>query len=255
MDHWVNKKNLVFGTDIITKPIIFYLYGYLGDGFNIVQKNFIENLEHTKKGNPNWEVRILRENHDQLDLFIKNYLPDYYSMYKNYPYPIQKCDIIRYILMYLIGGVYSDLDVRINININKLLNKYRNYNVILGVGRIKDLNKCMIATTNESIRGGETELPIKIANYFFISRKRNHPIWLDILELAKIRSTKKVISQYGIIYSTGPDLVTTAIHNNINKYNDVKIINIKEFKKIIKHQCSSSWRVNLQECEGNQNTT
>ena len=90
------------------------------------------------------------------------------------------------------------------------------------------------------------EIPIRIANYFFISRIPYHPIWIDILKLAKRRSTAKITSQYGIIYTTGPDVVTTSISNNRNKYSDIAIIPHDEFTKIFPHGCTSftdgSWR-------------
>ena len=81
-----------------------------------------------------------------------------------------------------------------------------------------------------------------------ISRIPNHPIWIDILELALERSKKPLHSQYGIIYTTGPDLVTTAVYNNIHKYNDIAIISHIDFKKQYMHQAASfndknSWRV------------
>ena len=255
MDHWCNIKNPIFGTIAINKPSIYYLYEFLGDSYEITQNNFIENLNHSKNINNNYEIRILREKYDNLDLFVKNYLPKYYNLYINYNYPIQKCDIFRYILMYLVGGIYSDLDVFINKPINSLISKYSWANVIFGIGRIKDINRCKLATKYETIRDGEPEISMKISNYFFISNKRNHPIWKDILDLAIKRSKKKIKSQYGIIYSTGPDLVTTAVFNNIHKYKDIAIIKLNEFQNYVSHQCSSSWRNNLQECEGDVTTT
>ena len=54
-------------------------------------------------------------------------------MYRNYPKPIQQCDIIRYMLMYQYGGVYTDLDVVPNVEIDTVLAKYPNANVILAL--------------------------------------------------------------------------------------------------------------------------
>ena len=79
---------------------------------------------------------------------------------------------------------------------------------------------------------------------------------MDILKLAKKRSKKDVVSQYGIIYTTGPDLVTTAISQNIKKYNDIAILPINTMRDIVFHQCSSSWRTpTFNKCETIIDTT
>ena len=140
------------------------------------------------------------------------------------------------------GGVYSDLDVIPKIPISKISNKLNWANVIFGIARIKNKKRCDLARRYESIRNGEEEIPTKLSNYFFIARNRGHPIWIDILNLAKKRSSGRLSSQYGVIYTTGPDLVTTAVYNNIHKYKDIAIIPIELFKKLFVHQCASSWR-------------
>ena len=132
-------------------------------------------------------------------------------------------------------------------NLNGILDKYPWANVIFGVGRIKPIEKCNLTTKHEKIRHGKPEIPIRIANYFFISRIPYHPIWIDILRLCKTRSKSKLDSQYGIIYTTGPDVVTTALSENRSKYNDIAVIPNKSFVKVYQHSCSgfsnnNSWR-------------
>ena len=90
--------------------------------------------------------------------------------------------------------------------------------VPLFVGREKSIEKCKYTTKIEKIRKGEMEIPTRVANYFFIARLPYHPIWIDILKLSQERAACKINSQYGIIYTTGPDVVTTAVSKNRNKY-------------------------------------
>jgi hypothetical protein len=251
--NWVNNKASPFYYQTNITPFrIYFLYAFLGDGYNIDKEEYLNNLKKWRKTHINnekdrWQLSILRRGYDQLDNFVKDHFNWFWLSYKQYPKNIQRCDVIRYMLMYRCGGVYSDLDVTPNTSIDFILNKYKWANVIFGVGREKPLKKCRHTTQVEGIRQGEMEIPIRIANYFFISRIPYHPIWIDILKLAKKRSSLKVTSQYGIIYTTGPDVVTTSISENRNKYNDVAIIPHQEFVQLFPHSCSSftdgSWRI------------
>ncbi len=250
--NWINKKTVsLLHKSNITPKNFYFLYAFLGDGYNIENKEYINNLlQWLKLHNKDWNINILRRGFDQIDLFVKTYFNWFWLSYKQYTKNIQRCDVIRYMLMYQYGGVYSDLDVKPSISVDYLLEKYKWANVIFGIGREKPLEKCKHTTRVESIRNGELEIPIRVANYFFISRIPYHPIWIDILKLAKKRAHLPLNSQYGIIYTTGPDIVTTSISNNRTKYNDIAIIPHDEFTKFFHHSCSSftngSWRKRTQ---------
>ena len=191
--NWINQiKPRPFINNSNIKPAsIFFLYDFLGDGYEIKTSEYIKNLQIFKKQNQDFIIRILRKHFDKLDIFVQKCFPFYYDMYVNYPKNIQRCDVIRYMLMYEYGGVYSDLDVKPNISVKDILMKYNHANVILGVGRIKPNDKCHLTTIQETIREGEKESSTRLSNYFFISRIPNHPFWIDILDLAKVRSKKK----------------------------------------------------------------
>ena len=264
---WINlKKEKNLYNDIKEYKTIFFLYEFLGDGFNITQDKFINNLNNCKYLNPTWDIKIIRYNYNLVNEFVKKLFPSYYNMFISYKENIQRCDIFRYILMYYYGGIYSDLDViqkypfdtfinKIEFPSNKLLDLSW-ANIIFGITRLKQIDKCKKACKFETIRNNEKEIPYKLSNFFFISKVKNHPIWLDILELAKLRCDKEVKSQYGIIYTTGPDLVTTAVSLNRHKYKDIAILPIKIFNNLMKHQMASSWRTKkLRKCETFIDTT
>jgi mannosyltransferase OCH1-like enzyme len=261
---WYNQhKTPLYYQQDVTPRNIYFLYGFLGDGFQIRQPNFQKNLDLWQQTNPNWNLQVLRRHYDQLDKVVKENFPKFWLMYRNYPKPIQQCDIIRYMLMYQYGGVYTDLDVIPNVDINSVLSKYPHANVIFGIARVKPQNKCRLAQRQESIRRGEPEIPVRLANYFFIARIPYHPIWMDILNLAKQRCNRPIQSQYGIIYTTGPDVVTTAINQHRSKYRDIEIVPMEIFTKSFRHTCTSfatgnkqtSWRSGLPAGEKSQGVT
>ena len=260
---WYNQhKTPLYYQQDITPRNIYFLYGFLGDGFQIRQPPFQRNLDKWKRKNPTWNLQVLRRHYDQLDKLVKEHFPQFWLMYRNYPRPIQQCDIIRYMLMYQYGGVYTDLDVVPNVEIDTVLTKYPNANVIFGIARVKPKEKCRLAQRHESIRKGEPEIPVRLANYFFIARIPYHPIWIDILRLARDRADRPIHSQYGIIYTTGPDVVTTAINQHRSKYRDIEIVPLEIFTKSFPHTCTSfagggqtSWRKGLPAGESNQKVT
>ncbi len=65
----------------------------------------------------NWEYHLMT---DQMNLeFVTRYFPEFLVTYNSLPYPIQKADAIRYMWLYINGGVYMDLDIVLNKNIEE----------------------------------------------------------------------------------------------------------------------------------------
>jgi hypothetical protein len=249
--NWINRRDktpFCYQCQIGPRRI-YFLYSFLGDGFEINQQEYCRNLEKWRRmhKDTDWSVSILRNRHDNLESIVKTNFPWFWLTYTGYPKNIQRCDTLRYMLMYQYGGVYSDLDVSPSLRISDLFRKYPYANVIFGVARKKPQVKCRLTTQQETIRRGEMEIPTRLSNYFLAAKIPYHPIWIDILRLAKTRSKARLTSQYGIIYTTGPDVVTTAVSQHLGKYRDIAIIPLEEFRGMYSHSCTSfhdphSWR-------------
>lgn len=48
------------------------------------------------------------------DQFVQTYFPDFWSTYAHLKYPVQKADTMRYMWLYVNGGVYMDMDYVVN---------------------------------------------------------------------------------------------------------------------------------------------
>lgn len=59
------------------------------------------------------------------DNFTFTFFPEHYEMYINYPYEIQRCDSIRYMLLYRYGGLYADMDYYCNKPFDEVFNLYQ----------------------------------------------------------------------------------------------------------------------------------
>ena len=70
----------------------------------------------------------------QFDIFVLNYYPEYYKVFKNWKYHIQRVDMIRYMILDHFGGIYVDLDFECKKPMNELGVKCMNNHhfIILG---------------------------------------------------------------------------------------------------------------------------
>lgn len=58
--------------------------------------------------NPDWEYHLW--NGEEMDELVARHFPEYLSMYRSFPYNVQRWDTIRYMILYVYGGLYTDLD-------------------------------------------------------------------------------------------------------------------------------------------------
>lgn len=64
--------------------------------------------ETWKEYHPDWCYEFWDEN--RIDGFIQNNFPDMIDIYFNYKYDVQRWDVIRYLILYKMGGMYVDFD-------------------------------------------------------------------------------------------------------------------------------------------------
>jgi len=57
---------------------------------------------------PDWH-HVLWDDDDILELFMEH-RPDLVPLYESYPFPVQRADMFRYVLMEAYGGLYMDMD-------------------------------------------------------------------------------------------------------------------------------------------------
>ena len=219
------------------KTNIHFLWGFLCDNPSKIKK-YKKNIVKWKSHNPDYNLTLHQP--QQIKEIIKTNIPYILNIYNDYPKNIQKCDFSRYILMYIYGGVYADLDLYPKIKVDYLREKYPDKNVFFGIETILSEKECQEVAKNNPIRNNKPEKSIRIANYFFFSIKEKHPIWIDVLELAIKRAKHKIKTDYDILYTTGPDIVSEVISQN--NYDDIQILSTKKFNEYFIHNCDGGWR-------------
>lgn len=128
----------------------------------------------------------------------------YKSVWKNLPHHIQKCDVARYAILYIYGGVYVDLDFMFYKNISPLL----------------DRELLLVEEPAEHTEAGDP-FETKIFNGFIGSVPR-HPFWLDWLDFI-VKSLDKTDD---VFKTSGPH--NFRVFFDQSKYNHTKLVSACE---------------------------
>ena len=200
--------------------------------------------------------RMFWENSNSAAL-IKDQFPEYLDVFEGYKYDIHKSDFVRQCVLFAHGGLYADLSFKIRGSLNKLLDKYKSYNVLFFVEIIlpdyiinnPDFKKER-AIRKKALELGlidtEEEHPIRLFNGLIFSRQTKHPIFAEIIKEAKKRSIFPIQSPYDAIFTVGPDLVTHVAHKNIENMKDIGIVSLEDSRKVFAYirtkRTNSQWR-------------
>jgi len=195
-------------------------------------EHILDCLEKFKRINPQF-FHVLWNEQDVL--YIMN--TEEKNIYLNYPKKIQKADYARYIILKYYGGIYCDYDIDVRRSIYELYSKYRDNDCVLFEETTMSRSSAD-STTEYSIRKSIPEVQLRIANYAMMS-KPNSVIINDILEICKERSQLKINEDYDILYTTGPDVVSTSYDSFKDQ---IGYVPLKESRKYFVHLCAGHWR-------------
>lgn len=134
--------------------------------------------------NPDWEYHLW--NGEEMDELVARHFPEYLSMYRSFPYNVQRRDTIRYMILYVYGGLYTDLDTECFRPIDPLLKAVR-----MAFGEEPPLRK---------------DKPTRIGNAFMVSEKGTRG-WLILLDEICRDIQKKDTAVETVMCTTGPNRI------------------------------------------------
>ena len=125
-----------------------------------------------KKNHPDYKY-ILWDDADNRT-FVKKYFAGFLPTYDSYDKEIKRADAIRYMFLYKYGGIYADMDFESLKPLDKLLDEYACYDILLG-----------------SIRSSWKPWHMRnnIPNAIMISKPAN-AFWLHVLQAMQERAGK-----------------------------------------------------------------
>lgn len=87
---------------------------------SVVPVMFQQWRQSWRDNHPGWRVQPVSSDRDNLNL-VKHFFPELVDVYQKFRHEIFRVDFIRYLLMYVWGGVYADLDLESLRNMQSLL--------------------------------------------------------------------------------------------------------------------------------------
>lgn len=193
-------------------------------GTNLVPAKYFENIKSIKDLQPKWLyiiwdeemiIRLIQHN--------KTWLKTYHSL----KYLHQKVDYGRYIILYLYGGAYLDMDANSVKPLDSLINKYRDYDMIVSYIGINKLDSTVTCQREKCINNGiiickpYIDILKMIIDHIDRNNKCNNL-------MPKITCISK---------TTGPTMFTKVILDNINVSN-IKILNSEYLEPCIYSKCN-----------------
>ena len=196
--------------------------------------------------NPSWEVRLWRNDE------VRRLAADlgWLAIFDSYQTNIQRADFARYIILLAEGGCYADFDVsvrkrgfldRATATISK---QDRQAGVVIEAcfPEIADYPQfrrlCPRAESRthdlQPIRKGKPEVPLRVANYFFLASPGSEMI-RRIISLVIERASLPVKLDYDVLYTTGPDVVSEVV------FRDPEVAAFIDWR-MLRHNCHSGWR-------------
>jgi len=154
---------------------------------------------------PDWSY-VLMTDEDNRN-FVAEHFPDFLETYDSLPYPIVKADAIRYMWLYINGGIYLDLDYQLEAPLDPLF--YQGS----GLYFMKSPN-----------------FPSHYTNSVMASVPR-HPFWLELIDM--IREAKNTVPiwtslnrHFSIMYIAGPGMLSRAISSTSYPYTTIPYLSV-----------------------------
>lgn len=159
---------------------------------NKVPEKWVESPKSIKEHMPDWKYVLMTD--DDNRKFVAKHFPDFLSHYDKFPHPIQRADAIRYCYLYINGGLYMDLDIKLQKPLDELL-----------TGDI-----CLVCSGN---------IGSCITNSIMYSAKPGHKLWLDCIEEMKKPVPWYTLSKhFEIMSSTGPVMLNRVVKKSLYTY-------------------------------------
>lgn len=145
-----------------------------------------------------WQHQIYDD--DRIHRIIRDRLPGWMPTFEALPLPIMRADFFRYLIVFLDGGLYADIDTISYQPCDELLE---------GAGCV--LGTEMRVSRSSRIAFGYTR-PTQIANFIFAATPE-HPFLGSIIESVARRATSSAVRDDFVQETTGPRMFTRTAYS------------------------------------------
>lgn len=168
--------------------------------------SLVEISQSWKEFNPDWEYRFWNKN--DIEAFLNEYYPEFISIYKAFPFNVQRWDAIRYLILYKFGGLYVDMDYECTENITPIL-----CNVECAMG---------LEPEAHALR---SHVPYIVGNAF-MATVPGHPYFKELIDAVFFNNgnNSTYIDSVELVLNTTGPFMTTRIYDNSNHQEQVTLI-------------------------------
>lgn len=172
-------------------------------------------------------------NDEDLDRLVQQHFSWFYPIFRSYPEPIFRADAGRYMILYIYGGLYLDMDYEVLCNFQHRLDPKRPNIVESPFPNVENVQNSLMASPPR------------------------HPFWLEVLREMASCST---IFHHSVLDATGPRMLDRVLSQT--KQGTIRILPMTQFNPppvgdiynatqwrtftsapvYARHRCSASWR-------------
>lgn len=162
-------------------------------------EKYLSWIETTKSLHPDWTYKLWSG--EEIRNLIEKRHDWFISIYDNYPYDIQRCDVARYFILYEYGGLYLDLDIECIKNVEDILDR-----------------DCVLFhqyPDNNNNFGYRMNFPrdiLTITNSIYYAKPKNKFIYFCIKNLRFAKDVKRKDGRPSVMMSTSPGFMTQMYH-------------------------------------------
>jgi hypothetical protein len=191
--------------------------------------------------NPDYEYRFYDSS--ARERFVREEFPQYQTIFDSFHAPIQQVDFFRYLAIYRHGGFYFDLDVIFKVGLSGLC-KYGCVFPFEGFTYSRLLRKQYqmdweVGNYGFGAAAGHPFIEAVIENCI---RAQREPSWVDSMLRGTPRFSR---SQFRILYSTGPGLVSRTFAENRALAKSVMVLFPDDVCDSAKWNCFGDYGVHL----------
>ncbi|GMG49236.1 unnamed protein product [Ambrosiozyma monospora] len=198
--------------------------------FKPTEENFPYHELHDKWAelNPNFKYHF-ETNGNLIDMLCEEFkytVPEIAYALETLPSLILKADLSRYLMLFLYGGAYSDLDVNLIIPIDEWFDTNRNVGLVVGM-------------ETDGTESYASQLKDQMENWFFKAKPR-HPVMAKVIATVvkntfeahdkglvpddKDHQDREFCTRFSVLGWTGPQVLSKVVQAHINSLHNPTIV-------------------------------
>ncbi len=191
-------------------------------------------------GRQGWKVRIWQRA-EMMELLHQH--PDVLAICQILPRRVQWADLLRYLIIYEHGGLYSDLDCHPTPDASLLAFVQdcittKCHSMFLVESELTEAYVEERCQRYLYVTRGVPEPRVQFGNFLFASIRRN-PLILEILwtALDRCRQHPVPVDDFDVLHTSGPHVLSTVVHRS-----PAGVSKSTPYERFAWHRCTGTWR-------------